>query len=132
MQIDHLLLVRFAFRSVHRHIAECGIEAIKLADDRVVVIATELSDNPGMSITNAAEYVATAVCRQLAIDPLKLIWIEHYGYPVPGHPERPRTYDRVTFESITPFQEIWFHRPDWKVMRIDDWRNLGLPCPPDE
>lgn len=43
-----------------------------------VVVATELDDNPGVSITNAAEVAASAACRRFGIDPHALVWIEHY------------------------------------------------------
>jgi hypothetical protein len=42
-----------------------------------VVIATELPDNPGMSITNAAERIAGEVISFHRL-PAPLVWIEHY------------------------------------------------------
>lgn len=42
------------------------------------VIATELPDNTGMSITNAAEEVAMLVCQFYEIPIAQLVWIEHY------------------------------------------------------
>src|SRR5438093_12008457 len=102
MRHDHVVIDRFTYRTRWvRPKGYCTIEATKLPDDRVVVIATERMDNPGPSITNEVEYLATAVCRYLGIDPLKLVWIEYYGYPAPGNPPRLRTYDRVTFTRIT-------------------------------
>jgi hypothetical protein len=104
------------------------------------VIATELQDNPGTSITNIAEHLASHVCERFAIDPDKLVWIETYGYPAPG--DRERTYDRVTFTRRTqPERTIWFPtvtrsqpdgwpgyfaEPDWRIMSDGDWRSLGL------
>ena len=58
------------------------------------VIATELPDNPGMSITNAAASVAMQVCQCYEIPLEQLIWIEHYPAES-GHEE---TFDLVHFK----------------------------------
>lgn len=42
------------------------------------VVATELPDNTGMSIINAAEEVAIQVCQFYEIPIAQLLWIEHY------------------------------------------------------
>jgi hypothetical protein len=127
MSCGHVFIDRFGYADCHGRRGECRIEVIPASRDRTVVIATELQDNPGMSITNAAEYVATAACRELRIDPATLVWIEHYGYPSPVTPERPRTYDRVTFGRILPLiSELLLQQPSWRVMKPADWRELGL------
>lgn len=51
----------------------CDIEIIKN-----LVIATEMPENEGTSVTNMAEYLATQVCQEFGINPKHLIWIEHY------------------------------------------------------
>lgn len=92
-----------------------------------MVIATELSDNPGVSVTNFAEGLATLVCRRFSIDPEKLIWIEHYpadlcpicagsGKSKPGTTCRAcngrgtrreaATYDLVTF-TVRQVRDAW-------------------------
>lgn len=43
-----------------------------------VVIATEINENRGTSITNAAEVLANKVCEEYSIDKANLMWIEHY------------------------------------------------------
>jgi hypothetical protein len=146
MRDQRVCIERFAYRDVHRRKGECRIEALALPDGRVAVIATELPDNPGMSITNAAEHAATAVCKHLGIDPQRLAWIEHYPQePCPacrGRGKRDRrscrvcdgrgvrrespTYDRVEFNAITPGAELFFGEPDWFPMTERDWRDLGL------
>ena len=125
MRQDEVRVERFKYRDVWGREGHCDIEARKLAAGRVGIIATERKDNPGMSITNAAEYVATAVCKHLGIYPQKLVWIEYYGYPPPaGLPKR--TYDLVTFAQITPLHKPFFHAPAWAPMKEEDWRSLGL------
>ena len=45
---------------------------------QVVVIATEVEDNPSASITNTAAKVAAQVCQHLGVHPSRLVWVEHY------------------------------------------------------
>jgi hypothetical protein len=140
----HVHIVPFAYRSMHRRAAHCGIEAFIYADGCAVVIATELADNPGMSITNAAEYAATAVCRRLGIDPHHLVWIEHYpadpGPVCRGRTKKVRcracagrgvrrerdTYDRVRFAATNIQADLMFDDPTWSPITERDWHELGL------
>lgn len=48
-------------------------------EGRVVCICTEVPDNPGMSVTNQAEHIATIV-RQRYCPQQELLWIEQYPY----------------------------------------------------
>src|SRR4051794_20817669 len=68
----------FDYAGLHGRPARCGLEIVELPNGRTVVIATELSDNPGVSITNFAEKLASLVCKMFDIDPTTLVWIEHY------------------------------------------------------
>jgi len=65
-----------AFRSV------CRIRVSQLESGMTVVIATELPDNPGTSITNWAEFLASEMRRRFVPPGGALAWIEH-------DPERP-------------------------------------------
>jgi hypothetical protein len=58
-------------------LSKCRLRIIEHGD-KTIVIATELPDNHGTSITNCAEYLATLVVRQYELFPDRLIWIEHY------------------------------------------------------
>ena len=57
------------------------------------VVATELPDNPGMSLTNAAASAAMQVSQFYEIPPRDLTWIEHYPEEI-GQSE---TFDLVHF-----------------------------------
>jgi hypothetical protein len=46
-----------------------------------VIILTEPPGNPGISVTNGVEQIATALCRKHSIDPHSVTWIEHYDRP---------------------------------------------------
>jgi hypothetical protein len=139
---------RFEFPGLYGRRARCGLERIDLSDGRVLIIATELPNNPGVSITNFAEDLAIIVCRRLVIDPTKLVWIEHYpaqDCPVCDGTRRKRhaklkcracdgtgkrretpTYDLVTFRSSNNWYGTVFTDPQWRPMQVRDWRNLGL------
>ena len=56
----------------------CDIEVHRRSDGKYVFVATELLDNPGTSVTNFAEHLATAMRSQYALKPDQVIWIEHY------------------------------------------------------
>ena len=56
----------------------CDIEVHRRGDGKYVFVATELHDNPGTSVTNFAEHLATAMRRQYGLKPDEVIWIEHY------------------------------------------------------
>jgi hypothetical protein len=72
------------------------------ARDEAVVICTEVKNNPGMSVTNAAERIAGEVISFHRL-PTPLIWIERHrdGSEARGSEatEDPHTFDLVTFSS---------------------------------
>ena len=125
-QYERVVVDQYRFRGFHGCEAWCALEILRAASGQTVVIATEVEDNPGTSITNAAEQLAYHVCVDFAIDPSKLIWIEHYGYPSPGASRRPRTYDLVTFEILPPGHDAVFAHPNWRPMIKQDWQELGM------
>jgi hypothetical protein len=60
----------------------CRIRVYQLESGMTVVIATELPDNPGTSVTNWAEFLASEMRRRFVAPGGALAWIEH-------DPERP-------------------------------------------
>lgn len=91
----------------------------------VAVVVTELADNPGPSITNAAEVIATAAAAELGLEPGRMIYIEHYG-PRASHGD---TYDLVMFSwERTPAGWV-ASSPGWKHLRIDTAENLAGMVP---
>jgi len=92
----------------------------------IVVMATELPDNNGTSITNMAENLAVLACREFHIDPSRMLWIEHY-------PDRredaadeagAESWELVTFlETVQP-DGISLHSPQWRRLRPDELSTL--------
>lgn len=81
------------------------------------VVATELNDNPGMSITNAAADLAMMVCRTFAIDPNELVWIEHY----PVREKIEETFDIVTF-TVNEYGKV--SGPQWRRLKENEIKDL--------
>ena len=63
-----------------------------------VLVLSELPDNPGASVTNAAEIVACAAVEQLGLSPARVTVVEHY--PHAAGDWRHDTFDRVTYASM--------------------------------
>jgi hypothetical protein len=106
--VQHQYHGMMAVRSV------CRIRVSQLESDMTVVIATDLPDNPGTSITNWAEFLATEMRWRFVAPGGALAWIEH-------DPERPgRTGEE-------PFARVLFR---WDGTRYDtpDWRPV-IPNP---
>lgn len=66
-----------------------------------VVICTELTDNPGMSVTNCAEVIAASVLEGNRLEG-PLTWVEHYEDGARGYEEDPETFDLVIFTNYEP------------------------------
>lgn len=77
--------------------SQCGIRALRLYD-RTTVVLSELADNPGTSVTNRAELIATQLLADKVVvaKPAELRFIEHYP---PGRGiSRSETFDWVEFD----------------------------------
>ncbi len=62
----------------------CGLEWRPLADGRLLVIAYEHPDNPGRSVTNAAEDIAGQFAEAAGVDVSRLVWVGSYGADRPA------------------------------------------------
>jgi hypothetical protein len=111
----------FAYRSPNGFDGICRIEAIGLKNGKVMVVCEQTPDNPGMSITNAIEFIAFEVCRSYEIDPDRLILVEHYEEGLFGK-EGPWLW--VQFKRRPP--ESFFEEPAWHEIEEHDWRYFGV------
>lgn len=90
----------------------------------LVVVATDLGNDTGTSITNCAEYLATLFTRDFedyGMDE-NTLWIHHYQY-LPGTRDFPESFDLVKFEhhkasGRTNYgnAEIIFKKPEWECI----------------
>ncbi|HET8627465.1 MAG TPA: hypothetical protein VFL91_08600 [Thermomicrobiales bacterium] len=97
-----------AYRGPLGQPSRCHMQVYEGGSDRLpVVIASELPENEGTSITNAAGQVATQVWRTLLPHAREGIrWIEHYPAQedAPGRYRREESFDEVTFHLVGPFE----------------------------
>ncbi|MCW7072214.1 MAG: hypothetical protein OCU12_07835 [Methanophagales archaeon] len=106
----------FHFLDHNKRSAQCDI--VYHPGDHILIMS-ERDDNPGMSVTNACELIATAWYndvrrRGLSVPkPDEFVWIEHY----PANDIRPLpTYDRITFTwKHTLHNDVWTaFSPEWE------------------
>jgi hypothetical protein len=77
--------------------SSCWLRVYRLPDDIAVVIATELAENKGPSVTNTAEAWARAAVEEYDLDPAKTHFFENYERTPT---DRLETWDRVEFDWI--------------------------------
>jgi hypothetical protein len=108
-EIEELVSPRHPFGAHPR----ARVRIFEPRDDRepAVVICSELADNPGASVTNAAEAMATQV-RDRYLKGRTMVWVEHY--PPEAHGGEPETFDSVEF----------YERPDGSFS-TPKWKHLG-------
>lgn len=66
---------------------QCRLRIYKITLDQVVVIVSELPDNPGCSITDEASKLINLVCYQYGLAAYKVMWVEHYPASAPQDEE---------------------------------------------
>lgn len=97
--------------------AKCGLEYIRQKDS-VMVVLTELNDNPGTSVTNMVEHLATMIFNEHLKDdytPEQVQWVEHYPDRggTPEHPMFAESWDMVTMK----WDGEKFSKPEWKHLK---------------
>ncbi len=105
------------YRGLHGCASRCRVEIWTDAQElRAAVVLTELPDNPGTSVTNFFEELATLVLPIVetlcACPPERIIWVEHYErVHLKSHQHYlPETWDRVELRW-TGFK---YESPTWK------------------
>jgi len=107
----------FEFKGCHEASSKCDLD-IRQTDIGTVVMITELADNQGTTITNAAEILLKQVCEHYGLTPNEIIWIEHYSEDwIEGQKE---SFDIVTFNSKV-FGSL---SANWKRITLEDARSL--------
>lgn len=90
-----------------------------------VVMLTELPNNPGMSVTNACEDIATRIVQDFGINPQHTRFIEHYPE------EKTVVYGKEHIRKET-FDEVFFtwdsrnraDEPHWKSLTKEEVERL--------
>ena len=104
----------YLYRGFHGCPSYCWLR-IYMTPGQTVVLATEVDDNPGTSITNMAAGLATEVVRTFGLPLDRLVWIEHYRDRTvsAGRPRLPASFDQVTFTRTA------------RGLRHPQWRRLS-------
>ena len=119
--------IKFDFQGYNKIPSFCYIDIHK-HDNCTVVVASQPGyheDNSGTSITNAAEHIATMVCRAFGIPFGKLVWIERY--PRIENIDMPERWDLVSFlVEKTPLTEFctWEYPDGIRVLRFPRWNPI--------
>jgi hypothetical protein len=106
----------------------CGVEVFRRRG-RLTVVFTELHDNPGLSVTNCYEYLATDIViglieEGMIEEPTTVRWIEHYE----AWPARGRLWARDTWDEVTlDWDGTQFHTPTWRKLKGKRSPRLGTP-----
>jgi hypothetical protein len=105
-EIEELVSPRHIFGSHPR----ARVRIFEPRDDRgpAVVVCSELADNPGASVTNAAGAMATQV-RDRYLKGRAMVWVEHY--PSEARGGWPETFDTAEFDELLDGS---FCHPRWK------------------
>ncbi len=104
----------YLYRGFHGCPSYCWLR-IYMTPGQTVVLATEVEDNPGTSITNMAAGLATEVVRVFHLPLDTLVWIEHYPahLGINGGAGLPESFDLVTFTHTA------------QGLRLPQWRRLS-------
>lgn len=125
--------IRYDYPGYHGSQAHCRLRIYGGDPDRpTVVLATEAEDNAGTSITNAAETLATRVCRDFRLDPDTILWVEHYRDRafIGGRPQFKERYDLVSFDRAPDGS---FRHPEWRSLTkpvVEGFTGQALPDDP--
>lgn len=88
------------YRGYPPTIGLCRLRIYDIRGRQLVVIISQFPDNPGTSITNVAESLATQIYHEELKYPRNgVVWIEHYVAPY-GVPEL-ETYSQVSFTLVS-------------------------------
>ena len=103
-------------------------EMCRVLVNGTTVIATELKDNPGQSITNAASELVMQVAAFYEIPLDKLILIEHYSSSS-SYEDDPRENDWETFDQVSfTFTNGRLTEPCWKRISREEAMSLLGDC----
>ena len=142
---------RYTYTGYWTRDAVCRIQIFAAPEQVPVVVATELDENTGTSITNVCEYLAAEVIarhfpeRFEAEDPV--IWLEHYPRTSAERRQGLPSFSQADFGSFTPrveylgtIKRIRIGQPTWRhvdeadvealvgpldtLMEDSDWSNV--------
>jgi hypothetical protein len=91
------------------------------------VLLTEVSNNPGQSITAASEVIATSLAKRYGLDPATTLWIEHWPAESTSKPSE-AAYAAVNYTWTTGIAS----QPHWRRLsreRAEEMTGTSLQAP---
>lgn len=95
MQIEYDGLC--SYRDGQGQLCRCQVQVFR-DGQQAVVVACEIEENPGSSITSSYEYLADGLVDKLSLSPSHTTWIEHYPAGRYGNPNTRETFAWISFE----------------------------------
>lgn len=113
------LVEKFEYEGYHGCESFCKVE-IYGKNKLALVVMTELKNNPGTSVTNRSEAIASMVVTRYGLAPSRTLFIEHYDHnSYHGGNDKP-TYSMVTY--------LWEGRraqaPEWTYIKGEQFQTL--------
>lgn len=112
--------------------SSCYVRVYELTDRMAVVVATEIAENHGPSITNSAEPLATEVVKEYDLEPERTCFVEHYdrraggSYGASVAELEEETYDFVEFS----WRDRIAHSAKWRHgSRAEVEKLIGVKLP---
>lgn len=87
--------------------SRCRIRIFRPHPEQIVVIASDLGEDSGTSITNCADSLATLIVRDFCLDPDLLLWIEHYPRNREKYPQAEFSRVHITWNGRKATQVRW-------------------------
>ena len=120
----------FPYKGFHGCDSRCRIRIFAPDEGETkpyVVIASELEDNKGTSVTNMAEHLATLLWSYLERPEAGMTWIEHYEERAfyGNRPLEKEDWDIVTFKTDAHGR---FREPSWRRIKKEAVEEL-IGCP---
>ncbi len=99
------------------HESRCGVKIVR-KENQTTVILTELPNNPGTSITNCFEDIATKIYKERFqhLEPTSIRWIENYPVEEGSIFHHEETFDEVTLE----WDGNQYRHPHWKRIKFEE------------
>ncbi len=91
----------FEFTAPNGLDAACRLRVYQITPELNVVLASELANNEGPSVTNSFEVIATEACREYDLKPGTCIFVEHYDYRGAPHYVNPLGEETFDFVDLT-------------------------------
>ncbi len=82
----------------------CRSPRLQDSDNKYLVIASELANNEGISVTAGVEYLIPNVCNRFGIAQERTTWVEHYDKDSYPDGQREEEYSLV---DISGQQPVW-------------------------